>query len=51
MGAKGYHITSVFIVYSTVCLGVYQEKTPKLHGTGLCEGNPLVIYNVENASI
>ena len=59
MGAMASQITSVSIVYSTVCSGADQRKTSKLRVTGLCEGNsPMTgefpsqrASNAENVSI
>ena len=56
-GAMASHITSLTIVYSTVCSGG-SKKTSKLPVTGLCAGNSLVtgefpaqmVSNAENAS-
>ena len=42
MGAMASQITSLTIVYSTVCSGADQRKTSKLRVTGLCEGNSSV---------
>ena len=45
-------ITSVSIVYSTVCSGTYKKKTSKLRLTGLCEGNSPVTggFHAQRAS-
>ena len=42
MGAMASGITSVSIVYTTVCSGAVQRKHQKLRVTGSCEGNSLV---------
>ena len=39
MSAMTYQITSVSLVYSTVCSGSDKKNTPKLRVSGLCEGN------------
>ena len=59
MGAMASEITSVQIVYSTVCSGHRSKKTPKLRVTSLNEGNSQwtgkfpsqKLSNAENASI
>ena len=59
MGVMASQITSVSIVYSTVCSGADQRKTSKLRVTCLCEGNSPVTgefpaqmaSNTENVSI
>ena len=52
MSTMASEITSVLIVYSTICSGADQKKTSKLHITGLCEGNlPLNCeFSVQRAS-
>ena len=58
MGAMASQITSVSIVYLTVCSGA-DKKASKLSVTGLCEGNSPVTgefpsqraSNAENVSI
>ena len=39
-------INSLTIVYSTVYSGADQRKKSKLRATGLCEGNPPVVFEV-----
>ena len=59
MGTMGSQITSVSIVYSTVCSGANQRKKSKLCDTGLCAGNSQgtgefpaqMASNAENVSI
>ena len=59
MSTMSSQITGVSIVYSTVCSGVDQKKTPKLRVTGLYAGNSSVTgefpaqraSNAENVSI
>ena len=58
MSAVASQITSLTIVYSTVYSRRTSKKTPKIHVTGLCEGNSPVIgefpsekaNNAENVS-
>ena len=42
MGAMVSQITSLTIVYSTVCSGADKKQTSKLRVTALCEGNSQV---------
>ena len=59
MGAMVSQITSISIVYSTVCWGSDKKNPSKLRVTGLCEGNSPVTSdfpsqrasNAENVSI
>ena len=59
MGVMASQITSLTIVYSTVCSGEGSKKTSKLRITGLCAGNSPVTgefpaqmaSNAENVSI
>ena len=59
MSAMASQITGVSIVCSTVNTGADKKKTPKLHVTGLCDGNSPVTgefpaqrtSNAENVSI
>ena len=59
MGAMASQITSLLIVYSTVCSRRRSKKTSKLRVAGLCAGNspvtgefpPQMVCNAENISI